>query len=92
MVNEKEDGTEAKETPSAKPALIAELTWAQLYTKAMHKDLVAISTAVGKNQPTTSGAVMRKSAEQLHDQLQDANRTVDKLSEQAGTRPKRVGK
>ena len=35
---------------------------------------------------------MRKSAERLHDQLQDANRTVDKLSEQAGTRPKHVKK
>jgi hypothetical protein len=78
--------TEA-ETQTAKPALIAELTWAKLYTKAMHKDLVAISTAIGKNQPNAAGPEMKKSAEQLHDQLQDANRTVDELSDQAGIRP-----
>jgi hypothetical protein len=78
--------TEA-ETQAAKPALIAELTWAKLYTKAMHKDLVAISTAIGKNQRNAAGPEMKKSAEQLHDQLQDANRTVDELSDQAGIRP-----
>jgi hypothetical protein len=87
LIIDKDDGTAAKKAPSVKPALVAELTWAKLYTKAMHKDLVAISTAVGKSQPETPGAEMKKNAEQLHDQLQDANRTVDKLSEQAGTRP-----
>jgi hypothetical protein len=92
MVIDKDDGTIGKETPSVKPALVAELTWAKLYTKAMHKDLVAISTAVGKSQPTTFGPEMKKSAEQLHDQLQGANRTVDELSEQAGTRPAPVKK
>ena len=86
MANENDDGDAAKETKLVRPALIAELTWAQLYTKAMHKDLVAISTAIAKNQPTTSGPQMKKSAEQLHDQLQDANRTVDELSDQAGIR------
>ena len=86
MANENDDGDAAKETKLVRPALIAELTWAQLYTKAMHKDLVAISTAIAKNQPTTSGSEMKKSAEQLHDQLQDANRTVDELSDQAGIR------
>jgi len=70
-----------------KPALVAELTWAKLYTKAMHRDLVAISTAIAKSQPNTTGPDMQKSAEQLHDQLKDANRTVDELSDQAGIRP-----
>jgi hypothetical protein len=83
---ENEDGAGAEKTESVKPALVAELTWAKLYTKAMHKDLVAISTAIAKNQPTTGGSGMKKSAEQLHDQLQDANRTVDELSDQAGIR------
>jgi hypothetical protein len=82
-----DDGTTAKDFPSIKPALVAELTWAKLYTKAMHKDLVAISTAIARNQPTTSGPEMKKSAEQLRDQLKDANRTVDELSDQAGIRP-----
>jgi len=85
-------GTTAKDPSPVKPALVAELTWAKLYTKAMHKDLVAISTAIGKSQPTTSGPDMKKSAEQLHDQLQDANRTVDELSNQAGIRPVPVRK
>ena len=34
--------TTVAETQSVKPALIAELTWAKLYTRAMHKDLGAI--------------------------------------------------
>ena len=75
------------ETQSVKLALIAELTWAQLYTKAMHKDLIAISTATSKSQPTTAGPEMKKSAELLHDQLQSANRTVGELSDYAGIRP-----
>ena len=70
-----------------KPALMAELTWAKLYTKVMHKDLGLISTAVRKSQPTTAGSEMKKSAETLHDQLQSANRTLRELSDHAGVRP-----
>jgi len=33
-------GTTVAETQPVKPALIAELTWAKLYTKAMHKYLL----------------------------------------------------
>jgi hypothetical protein len=78
--------TTSEETQAVKPALIAELTWAKLYTKAMHKDLSAISTAISKSEPTAAGPEMKKSAEKLHDQLQNANRTVGELSEHAGTR------
>jgi hypothetical protein len=39
-------GTTGAETQPVKPALVAELTWAKLYTRAMHKDLGAISTAI----------------------------------------------
>jgi len=87
-----DDGTTVKDSSSVGPALVAELTWAKLYTKAMHKDLVAISTAIAKSQPPTAGPEMKKSAEQLHDQLKDANRTVDELSDQAGIRPVLVKK
>jgi hypothetical protein len=75
------------ETQPVKPALIAELTWAKLYTKAMHKDLGVISTSIRKSQPTTAGPEMKKSAEKLHDQLQSANRTVGELIDHAGIRP-----
>jgi hypothetical protein len=92
VVIDDDDGTAEEDTQSLKPALVAELTWAKLYTKAMHQDLVAISTAIAKGEPTTSGSGMQKSAEQLHDQLQDANRTVDELSDQAGIRPVPVKK
>jgi hypothetical protein len=51
------------ETQPVKPALMAELTWAKLYTRAMNKDLGAISTAVSKSQPTTAGPEMKKSRE-----------------------------
>jgi hypothetical protein len=80
-------GTTVAETQAVKPALMAELTWAKLYTKAMHKDLGVISTAISKSQPSTAGPEMKKSAEKLHDQLQSANRTVDELSDHAGIRP-----
>ena len=80
-------GTPVAETQPVKPALMAELTWAKLYTKAMHKDLGVISTAVSKSQPTTAGPEMKKNAEKLHDQLQSANRTVGELSDHAGIRP-----
>ena len=78
--------TEA-ETQPTKPALLAELTWAKLYTKAMHKELGAIATAISKSQPTAAEPEMRKSAEKLHDQLKGANCTVGELSEHAGARP-----
>ena len=80
-------GTTVAESEPVKPALIAELTWAKLYTKAMHKDLGAISQAIGKSQPTIAGPEMKKNAEKLHDQLQSANRTVGELSDHAGIRP-----
>jgi hypothetical protein len=80
-------GTTVAETLPVKLALMAELTWAKLYTKAMHKDLSVISTAVSKSQPTTTGPEMKKSAEKLHDQLQSANRTVGEFSDHAGIRP-----
>ena len=64
---------------------MAELTWAKLYTKAMHKDLGAISTAISKSQRLLStGPEMKKSAEKLHYQLQSANRTAGELSDHAG--------
>jgi hypothetical protein len=74
------------ETQPLKTALMAELTWAKLYTRAMHKDLGSISTTISKSQPSAAGSEMKKSAEKLHDQLQSANRTVGELSEHAGTR------
>ena len=77
--NDKE--TAVTETQHVLPALKAELTWSQLYTKSMHKDLVAISTAIGKTKPTTSGPKMKKDAEKLRDQLKSANQTVDQLSD-----------
>jgi hypothetical protein len=80
-------GTTVAEAEPVKVVLMAELTWAKLYTKAMHKDLGAISTAVGKSQSTAAGPEMTKSAEKLHDQLQSANRTVGELSDHAGIRP-----
>jgi len=80
-------GTPVAKIQPVKPALMAELTWAKLYTKAMHKDLGVISTAVSKSQPTTAGPEMKKNAEKLHDQLQSANRTVGELSDHAGIRP-----
>jgi hypothetical protein len=79
--------TTVTDAQPVKPALMAELTWAKLYTKVMHKDLVAISTAIRKSQPTTAGPEMKESAEKLHDQLQNANRTVSKLSDHVGIRP-----
>jgi hypothetical protein len=75
------------ETQPGKSALIAELTWAQLYTKAMQKDLVAISTAVSKGQTITTQPEMKETAEKLHDELQTANSTVGELSDHAGIRP-----
>ena len=60
-------GTTVAEIQPVKPALIAELTWAKLYTKAMHKDLGVITTVISKSQPTTTGAEMKKGAEKLHD-------------------------
>ena len=39
MAIDDDAGTTVAETQPVKPALMAELTWAKLYTKAMHKDL-----------------------------------------------------
>jgi hypothetical protein len=80
-------GTAVAETQPVKPALMAELAWAKLYTKVMHKDLGAISTAIRKSQPTIAGPGMKKSAEKLRDQLKSANRTIGELSDHAGIRP-----
>jgi hypothetical protein len=87
-----DDGPDEAEPKSLKPALIAELTWAKLYAKAMHQDLVAIATAITKSQPNKFSLAMKKNTEQLRDQLQDANRTVDALSDQAGIRLLEVNK
>ncbi len=92
MAIDDDDGTTANESLSLKPALVAELTSAKLYTRAIHKDLTAISTAIGKSPANKSGSAMKKSAEHLRDQLQDANCTVDELSDQAGIRPLPVKK
>jgi hypothetical protein len=70
-----------------KRVLIAELAWARLYTKDMHKELCEISTIIRKCHLTPAGLEMKESAETLHDQLQRANRTVGKLSDQVRNRP-----
>jgi len=87
MAIDDDAGTTVAEIEPIKPALIAELTWAKLYTKAMHKDLGAISTAISKSQPIIAGPEMKRSAEKLHDQLRSANRTVGELSDHVGIRP-----
>ena len=79
--------TNGAETQPVKPALMAELTWAKLYTKAIQKDLVAISTAVSKSQTTTVEPEMKETAEKLYDELQTANRTVGELSDHGGIGP-----
>ena len=92
MAIDEDAGTTVAETQPVKPALMAELTWAKLYTKAMHKDLGVISTAVSKTRPTTSGPKMQRDAEKLRDQLKSANQTVDDLSDDAGLRPAPIKK
>jgi hypothetical protein len=87
MTSKDEAKTRVSETQPIKSALIAELTWAQLYTKAMQKDLVAISTAVRRDQTTNAEPQMKETAEKLHDELQTATSTVDELSDHAGIRP-----
>jgi hypothetical protein len=67
--------------------LIAELTWARLYTKAMHKVLGSIAATIRGNRPISDRPEMKKGAEKLHDQLQSANRTVAELSDRAGVPP-----
>ena len=69
MAIDDDAGTIVAETQPVKPAVMAELAWAKLYTKVMHKDIGAISTAIRKSQPTTAGPEMKKSAEKLRDQL-----------------------
>ena len=87
MTTDNDAGTVLTEAEPEKMVLMAELTWARLYTKAMNKDLGAISAAVDKSQLTEAGPEMTKSAEKLHDQLQSANRTVGELSNHAGVSP-----
>lgn len=86
MATKDDAGNSAPETKLIKSALIAELTWAQLYTKAMRKELIAISTAVGKGQTTTAEPEMKETAAKLHDELKTANRTVGELGDHAGIR------
>ncbi len=87
MTTKDEARNDVPETKANKSVLIAELTWAQLYTKAMQKDLVAISTAVTRSRTTTAEPEMNETAGKLHDELQTANRTVVELSDHAGIRP-----
>ena len=86
MATDDDAGTNVTQTKLVKSTLIAELTWAKLYTKVMHKTLDAISRTIRKIKPTAVESEMKKSAEKLHDQLQDANRTVGELSDHAGMR------
>jgi len=53
-------GTAVVDSPSTKPAVIAQLTWAKLYTKAMHKDIGTISTAIRKTHRPLSDRQRRK--------------------------------
>jgi len=85
-----DDAPSVREAKLVKAVVVAELTWAKLYTKVMHKDLGAISTAISKSQTTAAGPEMKKSAEKLRGQLQSANRTVGDLSDYAGIRTARV--
>jgi hypothetical protein len=78
--------TTVAELHGVKAALMAELTWAKLYTKAMHKELAVISTSISKSRTTTPRPEMTNSAERLHDQLESANHTVGELSDHAGPR------
>jgi hypothetical protein len=84
-------GTSVAETQRVKASLI-ELAWAKVYTKVIHKDLGAISTAIRKSRPTAAGTEVKKSAEKLRDQLKTANRTVGELSDHVGIRPAPVKK
>ncbi len=52
MTIDENKGTTETKTETILPVLKADLTWSQLYTKAMHKDLVEISAAVSRKQPT----------------------------------------
>jgi len=79
--------TTMAETQPVERSLMTELAWSKLYTKVMHKDLGAISSAIRKRRPTTAGPDMKKSAEKLRGQLKSANRTVGELSDHAGIRP-----
>jgi hypothetical protein len=79
-------GTTAAKTQPAEPSLVIELAWATLYTKVMHKDLGAVSTAIKKSQSTSAEPEMKKSAAKLRDQLKSANRTVGELSDYVGIR------
>ena len=84
--------TTVVETQPVRLVLMAELAWAKLYTKVMHKDLGTISTAIKNSQATAARPEMKESAEKLRDQLQSANRTVGELRDHAGIRPGPVKK
>ena len=75
------------ETTQTVDASLIELAWAKLYTKVMHKDLGAISTAIRKSRPTTAAKKVKKSSAKLRDQLKSANRTVGELSDHVGIKP-----
>jgi hypothetical protein len=82
-----EKDTILTETPRTKAALISELPWAKLYTKAMQNVLGSISTVIRKREITAPEPKMQKNAEKLRDQLQSANHTVGELSDDAGIIP-----
>ena len=86
MASDDDAGPSVAETQRLKTAVVAELTWAKLYTKVMHKDLGAISAAISKSKTTTAAVEMKKGAEKLRGQLQSANRTVGDLSDYAGVK------
>jgi hypothetical protein len=73
--------TSVTETTSVKEALVAELTWSKLYTKAMYKVLSTISTSIRKSKPAVARPEVKRSADKLHDQLHNANQTVGELSD-----------
>jgi len=82
-----EDPADKAEDPqSTRRAVIAELTWAKLYTKTMNKDLGVITTVIA-SKPISKGPAMKKSARKLHDRLRSANRTVGEISDHAGIKP-----
>ena len=80
MINNNAETTVAE----TRRVLMAELTWARLYTRTMHNILRAVSRVITKNRRSSDQLEMKKDAEILHDQLEIANRTVTALSDHAG--------
>ena len=87
MVIDDDAGTIAAEIQKVKLALMAEITWAELYAKAIHKELVEISTAVSRSQTNIAGPKMQQTAERLCNEMQAANRTAGELSSVLGFVP-----